>query len=450
MNANGLVTGLVTVSTEGAEAETPKQSTGRKRKNSLANLMWRKASKTWYFKKSVNGKNEFNGRKTPFSLETDDVNVAKAKRDAILRAGDGAEIDRVLGRSSKPLAKLTDIEAAYLAADKPERTTRVKNLAALRRVIERGGLVWTSATVADLTGGTVQNFQDWMVKRAREAGVEDDTDDMARIKFSADRTLIQARSVFAHERPFRHLHMPMPSAFLEADLFKPNRDTRYAPMSEAELALFAAECFDLKARVLGLDDGPERDQARGIWGMFLAMRYLGLRNVEAESMRPREWIVPRKLRDGDGTVRDGWVLQIKPRPAVKNAAGEILVPAFNVKAKGSTRDLPVAAWLRAELLATADTNGFLLPGSTFTDRHDISAYAFSEWMADCYERGIAAGVLPADVEIRTPYDWRKQAGSETYHKSRDILATSKWLGHTSVHTSTKWYVSLIQALPSIA
>lgn len=401
--------------------------------------MWREDTKTWYFKKVVNGKREFNGRKTPFSLETSDVNVAKAKRDAILRAGNGAEIDRVVGRSSKPVAKLSDLEAAYLAADVPREQTRKKNLAALRRIVERAGQSWTTGTVADLTRDTVTKFQDWTVATARAKGHDDEGEDMLRNKYSADRTLIQARSIFAYERPFRALHMPRPAGFLEADLFDPPRDLRYTPMSAEELALFAAECFELKARALGAEDALERERASGIFALWLCMRYLGMRNIEVEFCRPREWIVRGPL---------GWLMRIQDRPEIR-AQGELVAPAFRVKGAGSTRELPVADWLCAELLHLSAGRDFLLPGRTVTDRHEISHYALNEWMGEVYDRAIERGVLTPATGPRTAYDWRKQAGSEIYAKTRDILATSKWLGHTSVHTTTRWYVGLIQTLPSL-
>ena len=67
-----------------------------------------------------------------------------------------------------------------------------------------------------------------------------------------------------------------------------------------------------------------------------------------------------------------------------------------------------------------------------------------------YTAAIAAGELPAGTASRTAYDWRKQAGSELYAKTKDILQVSKWLGHQSVHTTTKWYVNLLRGLPSLA
>ena len=87
MNEHQTATGLATVATE---SKAPKP-----RKRDLKNLM--KRDGVWYFKKVVKGQRLFNGRKTPFSLETTDLAVAKSKRDAILKAANSAEIDRVVG-----------------------------------------------------------------------------------------------------------------------------------------------------------------------------------------------------------------------------------------------------------------------------------------------------------------------------------------------------------------
>src|SRR3989442_1168621 len=91
---------------------TPAEDTVRKpRKRELKNLTRREG--IWYFQKVVNGKKEFAGQRTPFTLDTRDLAVAKAKRDAILRAANGTEVDRVLGRSSKKTATLGDIFKTY-------------------------------------------------------------------------------------------------------------------------------------------------------------------------------------------------------------------------------------------------------------------------------------------------------------------------------------------------
>ena len=107
-------------------------------------------------------------------------------------------------------------------------------------------------------------------------------------------------------------------------------------------------------------------------------------------------------------------------------------------------------WLRDDLQTLARGREWWVPGGTITDRRLVTDYAINEWMADVYARAFAAGQLPPGLEVRTAYDFRKQAGSELYAKTKDILQVSKWLGHQSVFTTTKWYVNLIQGLPSLA
>jgi integrase len=132
---------------------------------------------------------------------------------------------------------------------------------------------------------------------------------------------------------------------------------------------------------------------------------------------------------------------------------------FMVKGVGSVRDLPVSAWLLEEFRALAskpDAEGnplwreWLIPGATVTDRHEVTHYLINDWMEEVYNQAILAQQLPEDTEVRTAYDFRKQAGSELYQKTNNILQVSKWLGHQSVHTTTRWYVNLIDGLPSLA
>lgn len=409
-----------------ADLTTPAASpvTRKPRRKKLKNLT--KRDGIWYFHKFVKGKREFNGRKTPFSLETSDEAVAVSKRDALLRSGNGAEVDRVLGRSQKKVAALADVFAAYLLADKPRDETRKKNVARFKTVTARAGQNWEQMTVADLTGSTVERFQNAVVAAVRAKGFATESEEMLRAKYSADRTLVQARSIFAYEKPFRGLHFTKPTGFLEADLFKTDRDMRYQPMSDLELAIFAAEWFDLRAKALA---GGEL--ASNLWVLTLVMRWLGLRNNEAEYCKPAEWFVKRP----DGS----WVMQIKNRPY------------YLVKGKGSVRDLPVAPWLRAEILRFVGDREWLIGGANETERHEITHYALNDWIGEVYDRAIEAQLLPATTEIRTAYDYRKQAGSELLAKTGgNLLAVSQWLGHASVHTTTRWYVNLIGGLPSLA
>ncbi len=150
----------------------------RKRRKGLKNLV--KRDGIWYFTKFVNGKREFNGRKTPFSLDTKDEAVAKAKRDAILKAAGGAEIDRVLGRSSKPVASIAEVLEAYIAGDRPREETRKKNAQRLRLILKRAGISrdLKDVPVSDLTREVVECYQNNEVERIREAGGGDESEEM--------------------------------------------------------------------------------------------------------------------------------------------------------------------------------------------------------------------------------------------------------------------------------
>jgi hypothetical protein len=416
---------------------TPETLTERKpRKRELKNLT--KRNGVWQFHKVVNGNRYFHGRKTPFSLDTRDLTVAKARRDAILKAANGAEVDRVLGRSSVKVATIQEVFDAYSLADYPREKTRKKYMRDLRLILR---LAWgekdlAKVPVAHLTRDVVAGYQDAVVARVRAAGHADTSEEMQVAKYSANRAVIQARALFANEKPFRKLHLPSPAGFLEADLFQVDRDLSYRPMTEAEMTLFGAKSKELRARARGelVPEGSaaaalEPLQAAGAYLQYLCMRWLGLRNSEVEACKPKEWLVE--------TPR-GWVLRITNRPY------------FLVKAVGSVRDLPLAEWLRAELQELAGEREWLIPGETITDRHEITGYTLNDWMDSVFTAAIADKTLPAGTEIRTAYDWRKQAGSELYAKTKDILQVSRWLGHQSVHTTTKWYVNLIHGLPSLA
>ena len=391
--------------------------TRKPRKKKLKNLT--KRDGIWYFHKFVKGKREFNGRKTPFSLDTADEAVAVSKRDALLKSANGTEINRVLGKVDKSIATLEQVFAAYLAADRPRDLTRSKNIARMKSVLKRAGLDWQQLSISDLTGKVVEDYQNAVVAAVRAKKHATESEEMLRAKYSADRTLIQARSIFAYEKPFRALIVPKPAGFLDADLFKVDRDMRYQPMRTAELDLFAAKSKDLR----------EKDSDSYL--VWLCMRWLGMRNSEVEHCKPAEWIVQKPDKS--------WVMQIKNRPY------------FLVKALGSVRDLPMTDWLRAEIKALAGEREWLIGGKTETDRHDVTHYALNDWMAETYEAAIAAGTLPKGTEVRTAYDWRKQAGSELLEKTGgNVLKVSQWLGHTSIHTTTKWYVNLLGGLPSLA
>jgi len=52
----------------------------------------------------------------------------------------------------------------------------------------------------------------------------------------------------------------------------------------------------------------------------------------------------------------------------------------------------------------------------------------------------------AGISNASPHTLRKTAGAYFYMKNRDIFATSKWLGHSTVTITERYYAGLIQSL----
>lgn len=404
----------------------------RPRKRALKNLMKREG--IWYFHKIVNGKREFGGRKTPFSLDTRDLEVAKTRRDAILRAASGAEVSRILGQRVGPMpATLGQVLEAYAAADHPRELTRTHNAAALKLVIRKArGLTneqIAALSVTELSGSLVHDFQDAVVKAARAEGIEDGSEAMMRTKYSANRQLAQARSVFANEKPFRKLHLPIEPSWADADDFQGLRlDHSFTPMTQAETDLFAAKSKEIKVT------------QPGVYATYLLMQWCGFRNEEVEHCIPSEWLTK--------TGPTSYVLDVRPRP--------YFLP------KGTPGKVPVPLWLANEILELAGAGDWLdeeerergtrwlLRERTATGRYNVTHRAINEWMAEVYREAIAEKVLPPGTAIRTSYDFRRQAGSILYEQTHDILAVQRFLRHESPATTTKWYANLIKELPAIS
>ncbi|HYC64333.1 MAG TPA: tyrosine-type recombinase/integrase [Reyranellaceae bacterium] len=381
------------------------------------------------------------GERKPVSLETSDLAVAIAKRDAMLAAKNTEEVERVLGRA-RNIASLAEIDTAYRAADWPRQKTRENNLRALWLIVRRG----TGGTKVDLersssvlTGQLVDRYQDDVVRQARaEAAAKklskEETESLVdRAKYSANRMLAQARSVFANEKPFRGMRLPPDlEEFRGRDEFKVTRDLAFKPMTRAEMDLFAAESREL--RVPALDDKDE--VKRGIYLTWLCMRWLGMRNEEVEFCKPAEWIVEKTVVDRTtGVAKPIHVMRITNREY------------FKVKGVGSIRDLPIAPWLLAELRVFSQGREWLISDANATARANITHRDINIWIAGVQRDAIATRELPAGTAERTAYDFRKQAGSELLEQGASIVEVSKWLGHRDVNTTTKWYVNLLRELP---
>lgn len=411
-------------------------ATGTKRKRNKKTKNIYKRGEIWYFVRMVKGERK------PVSLETSDKDLAIAKRDALMAASGQGEIDRVLNRTHKNTASLEEIETAYLAADWPRQKSRENNLRALWLVVRRGlGREIAGLDASALTGSLVEKYQDEVVARARARAKEEKLGEaetqhlVDQAKYSANRVLAQGRSVFANEKPFRALHLPdCIDEFRARDPFQIVRDLAFKPMSKTEMDLFGAKSKVL--RTVGLAGNAE---ALGAYATWLVMRWLGLRNEEAEFCKPDEWIVEKEVQDRrTGDRKKIHVLRITN------------YPYFKVKGVGSIRDLPLSDWLLEELRLVSKGREWLVSDANLTARRNITHRSLNDWMAVVYTEAIKEKILPKGCEIRTAYDFRKQAGSELLAQGASIVDVSKWLGHRDVNTTTKWYVNLLRELPVLA
>lgn len=378
-----------------------------------------------------------NGKIESISLKTGDEEVARAKRDALESAKEQTEIERILGRNTSAFATIGEIGVAYIENGTGERYVRENNVRALKLVIRKASAPVEfdidAMGVDELTGQLVQDFQDEIEQEIKAKRIEQaiDEETQARTKFSANRILSQARAIFSQERPLRGMRLPDLTGFRSGDMFSVKIETAFHPMSQVEVDLFGAESKKI------------RETRPKVYLTYLLMQWCGLRNEEIEFMKPAEWI----LRNKDAAGKDRAVINIKT------------YPYFTPKGVGSIRQVPLPQWILKEIDELAGKREWLLSEtdpvetpkkSHRTERHNITHREINLWMRAVYAAALKEKALPAGTEVRTAYDFRKQAGSILYLQTHDLLAVQRFLGHESPTTTTKWYANLIKLLPEIA
>lgn len=171
---------------------------GRK-KRELRNLMRRKL--VWYFKKTVNG------RTKPVSLNTEDLELAKSKRDAMEKDALNQEWEKIQGPRAQTAGTLDDVFNKYEAIGGITHKAIIGNQSAMMCLV-RGALGDEKLKPVDvrldvLTKKMMRDYQDNLRKRYEAAaGTEEKARRMARDR--ADRTskstFNQAKSIFSLKR----------------------------------------------------------------------------------------------------------------------------------------------------------------------------------------------------------------------------------------------------------
>lgn len=347
--------------------------------------MWKRDG-IWQTRRAIKG------RRLQWSTKTGEKELARARaRDhwAAVVAENFALVDRQRSKSGAPT--FAELRAAYLAwepaSGKPSRATRRANFGCLERVVELGeGTMRPDDRVSRLGAEVVRAFQAARLKAAGE-----DREVRARVMFSCNSQLTQARAVFRHAEPWAAAGLVVP------DLVEFRRAPRFVGVAiESEFRPFApAEQAALLA-ALAL----ARTAAPGLWIAAALMLFGGLRNSEVRRAR-RSWM----------------------------RAGAIFV-AVSKSIKG-VRTVPLPAEIAAGVLELAGPDE-LVPAANATARRNLVERELNVWVS---------GVMPG----RTAYDLRRQSGSLVLDQQGEIAARD-WLGHRSADTTRRWYASRIRGL----
>jgi integrase len=389
---------------------TPAEDTVRKpRKRELKNLTRREG--IWYFQKVVNGKKEFAGQRTPFSLETRDLVVAKAKRDAILRAANGSEVDRVLGRSSKKVATLGEIFSAYRAAPtvRASAGTRERNIGDLVRLVRlvKGDTFGVETASSEIL--TKALAKEWQSTRLA-AAVTAAAGDLAALEASKrtiNSTLTHVQSLFSREAKddYGALHLPPNVAeFATALPIAARKQEKPRHLEDAFVATLLALSPALQS---------ENPAAWAVWQLML---WGGLRNIECFHAR-ETW-----LEACAGA--DAYRIEMKPDQD------------FLPKGNSRTVILPgsVARALLAQLPAVDATTGqrpdnHLVPAKHPSARHDACYRDLNGWL-----RTHGVGEDAGKIAYRLRKYWAKKL-----EEQQGIFMAQAGLGHSSLATTTAHY-----------
>lgn len=392
MNAEPLPTEMTTVT---AEVVTRKP-----RKRELKNLTRREG--IWYFHKRVNGKKEFNGRATPFSLETRDLVVAKAKRAAILKAANGATVDRLLGRDSRNAAKCSEIFEAYTKTPtvRANARTRKNNIADLKRMVRvvRGA----EFNVAEMSS-TELNWKlvnQWQTLRLAIATKEcgQDLAQLEAKKRSFNSLLTHVQSLFSKEAlaAYRGLHLPPNiDEFLKALPIPARKQEEPTQLTDQFVSDLLRAVVDLQ----GID--------AGAWAAFQLMTWGGLRNKECLHAR-KTWLEEIPM---------GYRLMMRPT--------EDFLP------KGDSRAVILPAAIVAGMFAQMkEGDDHLVPARTKTDRHDACYRRLNQWLK---ARGVG------EDANKIAYRLRKYFLAKVAEQQGVFLAQAA-AGHASQQTTQNHYI----------
>lgn len=379
------------------------------RKKELKNLTRRKG--IWQFLRIVNGKKE------KVSLGTRDLVVAKAKRDALLKAKDKQEVDRVTGRDSRAVATLGQICEAYRKAPtvRANERTRKANIKDLERMVRTMKGEDCDVESASSTLLTKQFVKDWQA-RCLAALVKDargnQTIEQAGRR-SLNSTLTHVRSLFSKEArdDYGRLHLP------------PNIEDFMSALPVAARKQEEPEQLTDEV-VASLLDKMEllREEDAAAWVVFQLMAWGGLRNKECYHAR-EFW-----LEKHPSGVAYRLVMKQAADFTPKGNSRAVVIPSNVAEGILSLLEKPDES-----LLLGGDEesrNRYLVPGKNPTDRHEACYRRLNVWLK-------SHGVTEDAGKIA--YRLRKYFLAQVAEQQGLALAQAAG-GHSSLSTTINHYV----------
>lgn len=314
---------------------------------------------------------------------------AREQAKRILRSfwgGDGSEAEQARLRSE--MSSIGELIGRYLEKASQRSATKRNNVGALRLMLRavHGGEV-DDLSCAVLSGELVREFEAARLTSAAP-------NELRGVKRSVVSYCKQARSVVSRRQLkfYDGLRLPDFAGFRSEYVEAPERSMP-RPMEMNALAAMEAA----SAR-LAVDDAP-------VYVAYLMMSRWGLRNIEAAAARAH-WVVEDRI-------------------------GIIDRPEEDFFPKGAEGWVPVDGAVLARVLSFQHlcTDGFLVPGRTATERHEVVYRRLSRWVSTWIKD-----------RTKTSYELRRYAGSRILDMNGgDIFEVRDFLRHRDVQTTQNWY-----------
>ncbi len=389
----------------------------------MRNLIRR--GRIWYFKKMVDG------RLKPVSLATEDVELAKAKRNALEADALKGEWEKVQGPRALRPGTLADVFGVYELAGgltgKPLRANMSSLLMLCRVGLGQPGLEAKDVPLDWLTRRLVRNYQDRLRKQYEEErdaeGRELDEKGKRMARDRADRTskstFNQAKSLFARKRDligrYREAGINVPACveeFATAGAVGKMTSKVYFPPSDAILR----ETFE---RIEELRES-ECAELEAAYFLFWGALATGCRRNELADMRVADLVeLDGRLWVGAGLGKDGMPIRIPVIDWEVRPAGGNGMPGPPGTPAARLRELLEAA--------QAAKREYLFAGGK-TERYDELPDRLNAWMrslgwADEKVLHALRAYIGCKIYARNP------RLAQLYLRHKSIATTEKFYGH---------------------